>query len=341
VFFRARPNAILCCVLFVGEVLRISLIAQTLPQTESASIPAALPASTIQVRDGTLVRVRILSTVSSRDAKSGDEIRFSVAHDVMVGDLIVIRRGASGVGHVASVQKKRRMGYGGTIAIAIDSVETITGEMLSLRAQATRNGKDAGPAMYPTALAAVDYVGTLGLGVPIMLLVKGDDVDVPAYTTFAAYVNGDTMLNNARVRSVQPAPNATTAWATIYVLRSEKRGDKSPTVYCGTLEIGQLRYQHYFEIQIPPGEYVFQSPGFKRPLQVKTETGQVYYIHFFPRALLYGGYMELADPLAADDLLAFPGWHADEKVDLSKADPAKLLDTSPLPKPPEPGVQNN
>jgi len=281
----------------------------------------------VAIKDGTLVRVRILSTLSSHDARTGDDVRFTVANDVIAGDMTVIRRGAPAIGHVVVVEKKRRMGRPGKLAINIDSVEMITGKLVPLRANVTRKG------VGHRGDIADASVRTFGLGTPVFLLVKGENVEIPAFTTLAAYVDGDVVLDHAQVTGLQPAPPVPTGLATIYVLRSQKNGDKSPPIYCGGVEIGQLRSQHYFEVRILPGEYQFQIPGLKRPIQVKAEPEKIYYLHVFPNSFLSGGYMELMDPLAGDDLLAFPGWFAHPKMDLSKGDPVKLRDTSPLPIP--------
>ena len=178
-------------------------------------------------------------------------------------------------------------------------------------------------------------IRTLGLGTPVLLLFKGEDADIPAFTTVAAYVDGGAVLDQSQVSSLQPPPKAPTGLATIYILRSHHDGEKAPSIYCGAFELGQLRGGHYLELQIPPGEYLFQSPGIKQTAKVKAEAEEAYYIQFYPRSFLYNGYMSLLDALAGDDLLAFPRWHADPKLDLSNTDLAKLRDTSRLPEPPE------
>ncbi len=329
--FPVRPIVIFLSLLLLGELQGISVLAQTAPTPEPSAVDSAVVATpTLQLKDGTLVRVRTLSTVTSRDAKTGDEVRFSVANDVVAGDMIVIRKGAPALGHVAMVKKKRRMGRPGQLAIKVDSVKMIDEKQVPLRVsekKATGIGHQ-----YDIVDASIR---TLGLGTPVLLLFKGEDADIPAFTTVAAYVDGGAVLDQSQVSSLQPPPKAPTGLATIYILRSHHDGEKAPSIYCGAFELGQLRGGHYLELQIPPGEYLFQSPGIKQTAKVKAEAEEAYYIQFYPRSFLYNGYMSLLDALAGDDLLAFPRWHADPKLDLSNTDLAKLRDTSRLPEPPE------
>jgi hypothetical protein len=295
----------------------------SVPESANAMQSAVPAASSLKLKDGILVRVRIRSDVSSRYAKSGDKLEFSVANDVIVGDLICIRRGASAFGHVATVQKKGRMGRGGKLGISVDSVETISGNAVPLRAAEKRQGGGSG-------VSVIDAVGTLGA--PIFVLMKGEDAKIPALTTLAAYVNGEIAMDEVQVRGLQPAPTPPTGLSTVYVLRSEKDGEKSPSIYCGSVEVGHLIGAHYLHVQIPPGEYQFQSPGFEYPVRINAEPDQAYYIHFFANRFLVGGWMVLMEPLAGDDLVAFLGTKAESKADLSKADLPRLRDATPLPK---------
>lgn len=303
-----------------------AVLAQTPTQTESgsAAVPDTPVPLALYLKDGTPVRVRMLSSISSGTAKVDDKIGFSVASDVIAGDLVVIRRGAAAMGRVGAVQKKRRRGRAGNVAIEISSVDMITGATVPLRAKETRHGNGL-------ELDIADAsIRSFGLGAPIFLLFKGQDVEVSAGTTFTAYVDGDVPLDRARLGDLQPTPKPATGLATVYLFRSETRGDKLPPIYCGAVEVAKLGGQHYVEAQIPPGEYLFRSPSIKKTIRLKAEAEQTYYIHFYPNAFLSPGTMDLADPPQSEDFMASPGWRADPKVNLSEADPAKLSDTTPL-----------
>jgi hypothetical protein len=61
--------------------------------------------------DGTPVKLRLSQTISSADAKVGQEIPFEVVEDVKVDEVIVLPKGATAIGTVT--EAKREKEYGG------------------------------------------------------------------------------------------------------------------------------------------------------------------------------------------------------------------------------------
>lgn len=92
------------------------------------------------LRDGTPIRIRINRTVSSADAKVGDNVDFEVLDEVKVGDLTVIPKGGLALGTVTQAQKKRRMGRGGKLDVNIDHVRLVNSEKVPLRAVKENEG---------------------------------------------------------------------------------------------------------------------------------------------------------------------------------------------------------
>jgi hypothetical protein len=301
------------------------------PSQDASTIPATPVQDKPQplLTDGTAVRLRPLSDITSKHSKRGEELHFHVASDVIVENLVVIRRGASAIGHVRSVKKSGHMGRAGNFTIEINSVETITGAVIPLQSTHSKHGEGRqGDIIGATAQ-------TMGLGAPVFLLFKGENVKIPAGAAIIAYVKGDVPFDMARVKELQPPPAPVTGLATVYLLRGQERGTKAPPIYCGATEIAKLRAKHFLEVQLSPGEYPFHSPDIASEVYLRVEPDQTYYIFFAPNGFLAPGHLGLIDPAEADDLLAFPGWQADPKVDLSKVDPARLRDIPPPPKPVE------
>jgi len=158
---------------------------------------------------------------------------------------------------------------------------------------------------------------------------------VEAGSTLTAFVDGNVSFDDAALRSSQPPRKRANGLATVFILRSEKHGLKKPAIYCGAVAIGELHGRHYMEVQVPPGDYLLQSPGIESTVQLHATAEQSYYVQFRPNGFLDAGKMELMDAMQGDDLLAFPWWIAETKVDLSGADLSKLQDTKQLPKPAE------
>jgi hypothetical protein len=89
-----------------------------------------------QLRDGTIVHVRLSEPINSEDAKVGDRVHFVVTRDVVVnGGGVVIARGTHGVGTIAAA---RRASFGfiwhrALLAFTFDDTTAIDGQSVRLR----------------------------------------------------------------------------------------------------------------------------------------------------------------------------------------------------------------
>ena len=70
--------------------------------------------------DGTPIKLRLNRTLSSADAKTGDNIDFEVLEEVKVGDVLVIPKGSIAIGTITDAEHKKRMARGGKLDIEID-----------------------------------------------------------------------------------------------------------------------------------------------------------------------------------------------------------------------------
>lgn len=100
-----------------------SISAQTTPPTVSpvaatpvVSVPMVVStASRTVLPQGTGIRLRTLSELSSQTAKTGQRFDLEVAEDVMLGGRVVIPRGSPAVGDIAMVKKKGMWGKSGKL----------------------------------------------------------------------------------------------------------------------------------------------------------------------------------------------------------------------------------
>jgi hypothetical protein len=231
------------------------------------------------LEDSTPVILRTKQDLSSATVKVGDRVAFQVVKDVRVADLTVILRGADAWGLVTAVQHKRRKGQPGTLDIAIQSVQLLTGGNVPLRAEQHSEGKSRDVGKIADIPGAA--IETFGWGIPIVLfsmLEKGKDVDWPAGTKFTAYLNGDVVLDRIALGLLQPAPVQHKGPATVTIFRTaETRMLGHPPVYCGTVALAKLPRPAYLKIQLPPGKYFFRS-SFEQGVQVGLEEGQELYL---------------------------------------------------------------
>jgi hypothetical protein len=95
--------------------------------------PAAVAA---ELQDGTIVHVRLVSPITSEDAKAGDTVRFVVTRDVVVDGAVVIARKTPVLGKVVAA---RRASWGfidhrGMLAFAFVQTTAVDGQSIGLRA---------------------------------------------------------------------------------------------------------------------------------------------------------------------------------------------------------------
>ncbi len=97
----------------------------------------------IVVPDGTEVKLLLKNPLSSATAQPEQRIEFSVSDTVVVRGVTVIEKGAPGVGHVTEVEARKSFGRKGKLLFSIDTVQTVSGENIRLRASRTASGTDS------------------------------------------------------------------------------------------------------------------------------------------------------------------------------------------------------
>lgn len=171
------------------------------PQAQSQA-PATGPKGFVLV-DSTPVKLRINRTISSADAHVGDTVDFEVLEEVLVNDVLVVRKGGLAYATVTEAQAKRRMARGGKLDINIDYVRLIDDEKAALRAVSDVKGGGHTGAMTG-GIVATSLV--FFPAAPFFLFMHGKDISIPKGTEITAYVNGDMKLDPAKFQPAQPAP---------------------------------------------------------------------------------------------------------------------------------------
>jgi len=160
----------------------------------------------VTIPEGTKIRLRLESNLSSDTADMGQNLDFSVTQEVRVGDAVVIANGARATGTITAVTQRRRMGRGGKLDFSIDRVMTVEGSWLSIRYTPTKSqGKGSG---------AKTGILTAGIGIvfwpaaPLGLLVKGKDVEINRGRIFEVFSDESHFIASAVAAS---APQMTRA----------------------------------------------------------------------------------------------------------------------------------
>jgi hypothetical protein len=196
----------------MGEIMKTGIILRRILcssllvfQTAAFSVaegqqPAASESRPFVLEDGTPIKLRLSQTVSSADAHVNDLVEFEVLEDVMVGDVVVIPKGAAALGTVTEAVPKRRMARGGKLEIVMDSVRLSDGQKAPLRAvkEAKGGGHAGGMTVGIVATAIVFWPAA-----PLFLLMHGKDITFPKGTDVPTFVNGDMKLDPAKFQQAQ------------------------------------------------------------------------------------------------------------------------------------------
>jgi hypothetical protein len=164
-----------------APVLKISQTRQPLPPA------SATPALSFGLADGTPIKLKFKQTVSSKTAEKNDPIEFEVAQDVIVGNAVVVAKGASAKGVVTDVRRSGMLGRKGKLEIAIKEVTLVSGERVALRGSKEGGGGTAGGLI---AVAAIVN--------PLALLFKGKNMTYEAGSEVGAFVDGDFALDRKK-----------------------------------------------------------------------------------------------------------------------------------------------
>lgn len=166
------------------------------PSPSPSSLP---PAHTLL--DGTPVKLRLSQTISSADARVGQEIPFEVIEDVTVDSVTVIPKGATAIATVTEADHKKSMGRAGRLNISISYARLADQEKAALRA--VKDSKGGGHVGAMTgAIVATSIV--FFPAAPLFLFIHGKDVTIPQGTEITAFVEGDMHLDMARFGVAAP-----------------------------------------------------------------------------------------------------------------------------------------
>ena len=105
-------------------------------------VAAPVSAAQVRLREGTLVRLKLLYNVTTENVVKGDRVEFDVAENVVVNDRIVIQKGAPAWGQVVEVKgagKKRAKDA--SVTFRFMAVKTMDNQQIAIRVLPTKPRK--------------------------------------------------------------------------------------------------------------------------------------------------------------------------------------------------------
>ncbi len=174
--------------------------------------------------DGTPVKLRLSQTISSADAKVGQEIPFEVVEEIKVDEVVVLAKGTTAIGTVTDANPRRSMGRAGKLNMSVSYARLADQEKVALRA--VKDSKGGGHVGAMTgAIVATSIV--FFPAAPLFLFVHGKDVTIPQGTEITAFVEGDMHLDMAKFgvpAVLPPTQNPIVAAQTSLVVESTPAG---------------------------------------------------------------------------------------------------------------------
>ena len=153
------------------------------PQVEEVVIPA-----------GTLVPIRFLSTLSSKNNKTGETFNFQIAENVFLDNKLIIPANSEGVGEITKAKKATILSRPGKLEIEFKSLSALDGTSLSLILG--EEAEEENKRLYVAVGAGI--LGLIILSNPIGLvfgaLVPGKNVKIEEGTEMFLQVKEDTTV---------------------------------------------------------------------------------------------------------------------------------------------------
>ena len=288
-----RPTAVVLAQMLVLAPMYLQDILQNPPSgaktaAKDLSEQSTSPSPKLLVKDGTPIKLKLKRGVYSQYAKIGDEVDYLVDEEVVVNGKIIIPEGAIVKGKVVSAEHKRTMGRGGKIDITAESVSLFNSQSIPLRAFQHARGGGQGLDMSGEMVAAATL--TLGVGAPFVLFKHGKDIEIRQGSSFTAFVNGDTWLEDiafqTKASTTVPASPAQVSPATKSV-ESPLKNDQTRAVSITSSPAGaEIEFDGSFvgntpeTLKVLPGDHlvVLHKNGYKnweRKLRIAGEVVNV------------------------------------------------------------------
>ena len=195
--------------LFAQQAAVAPTTASNPPSPPAASNNPPLPTTPPQphtLLDGTPVKLRLTQTISSANAKVGQEIPFEVLEDLKVDEIVVLPKGATAIGTVTEANPKKSMGRGGKLNISITYARLADQEKAALRAvQDNKGGGHVGAMTGAMVATSIVFFPAA----PLFLFIHGKDISIPQGTEITAFVQGDMHLDMTRFGAPPAVASAT------------------------------------------------------------------------------------------------------------------------------------
>lgn len=135
----------------------------------------------VKIPERTVVPITLIQNLRGGDVMVGSSVDFKVTRNIIIDDYIVIKSGAPAYGSVTSAEEAGYVSAGGTIGLSTDYCKAIDGTKVYLKSILQHKGKSSMGANIAASIIVC----------PLILLVKGDEAEIPLGTEFKSYTETD------------------------------------------------------------------------------------------------------------------------------------------------------
>ncbi|WP_298705668.1 hypothetical protein [uncultured Veillonella sp.] len=154
---------------------------QTLSKTINGK-PLKLTSQVGTINNTEVFSVTLDTAISTKSNKVGDTFDFTVADDIMDGNVLLVPAGTMGTGHISEIKSASSFGRNGKLDLVFDSVETINGDTFT----AIQGEEAKAKTKQELKAAGASVAGAVLLG-PVGLVggffVKGKNIELPVGST--------------------------------------------------------------------------------------------------------------------------------------------------------------
>jgi hypothetical protein len=160
---------------------------------------------TITIPAGTVIPARLASQLDSGEVHDGNLVTMDVLEDLRIKGQLVIPRGALVMGHVIEAKGARKMGRGGKLNVAFETVTAGDGTKVPVSGEQSAKGRGGygGGSMVAAGAAGLFFFPAA----PLLLLKHGHASVIPVGTVIAVHVTEDTAVLAVQA-AIAPAATA-------------------------------------------------------------------------------------------------------------------------------------
>lgn len=152
-----------------------------------------LQTGAVTLNKDTLIKIIMTAPLESKKNKTGDSVQFEVAEDVYASGMLIIPKGAPGVGKLNKVEQAQNFGRDAKMEVGFDSLEAL--DMTHIDTVLGEKAKKETESMATAAGAGVAGIILLGpIGVVGAAFVHGKNITVPAGTALFIQTQNDMEL---------------------------------------------------------------------------------------------------------------------------------------------------